>query len=133
MGKNLRQKKAEEALMGSKLEAEAMLKDADKTEEFLQKIEEKVKSIPKAGEKLAYVPALISLVRSYIKKEYTEISKMSVVLIVSALMYLLSPIDIIPDGIPGAGYIDDALVIDICIAYIEKELDQYNTWRKENK
>ena len=35
-----------------------------------------------------------------------------------ATVYLASPIDLIPDWIPGAGYLDDILVVGIAINYI---------------
>ena len=35
-----------------------------------------------------------------------------------AAVYLASPIDLIPDWIPGAGYLDDILVVGIAINYV---------------
>ena len=54
------------------------------------------------------VPVMISLIKSYIEKEYTEIPLGTIIAVISALIYVVSPIDIIPDSIPGAGYIDGA-------------------------
>ena len=54
-------------------EAEKLLQNPDKLEAFLQKLEKKLKVIPVVGTTFAIVPAMISLVRSYVKKEYTEV------------------------------------------------------------
>ena len=113
-------------------EAEDILKDVDKTERFLQKLENKLKTVPAAGDTLAFVPIMISLVRSYVKKEYTDIPAVSVVSTVVALIYFLSPVDIIPDGIPVLGYVDDAVVISGCIHLIKTDIEDYRLWRKEH-
>ena len=122
----------EEFCEKSHSEAEELLKDENKMERFLQKLEKKLKLVPVAGDVLAYIPVMISLVRSYIKKEYTEIPVASIISILVALIYFLSPIDLIPDAIPGAGYIDDAVVISGCLALILSDLEEYQYWRKEN-
>ena len=98
----------------------------------MQKLEQKLKTVPVAGNALAYVPLMMSLVRSYVKKEYTDAPITTMISVVVALIYFLSPIDLIPDNIPGAGYIDDAVVDSGCLALIRTDLEDYRIWRKEN-
>ena len=115
-------------------EAKEMLKDPDKVEELLQKLEVKCKVIPIVGDTFSIVPAMISLVRSYIRKEYTEIPLGSIVGIVSALIYILSPIDLIPDPVPGVGYLDDASILLMCLkAGAKDDIKEYQEWRKKNE
>jgi len=38
--------------------------------------------------------------------------------VVGTAVYLASPIDLIPDWIPGAGYLDDILLVGIVINYV---------------
>lgn len=104
----------------------------DKTERDLQRLEAKLKLVPKIGESLSVVPAWISLVRSYVKKEYTDVPVGSVVAILGSLVYFFSPVDLIPDAIPIAGYIDDAFVIDACFKLVKSDVDEYVKWRKDN-
>ena len=89
--------------------AEALLKDEQKINELLLRMEEKFKVIPGIGEKLSHIPAFISLVRSYIKKEYTKVPLGTLIAIISAIIYCVSPADLIPDTIPGFGIVDDAV------------------------
>ena len=45
--------------------------------------------------------------------------------VVDALAYFADPDDLIPDRIPGIGYIDDAIMIDLVSAGLAPELDAY--------
>lgn len=78
------------------------------------------------------VPVMISLIKSYIEKEYTEIPLGTIIAVISALIYVVSPIDIILDSIPGAGYIDDAAVIAACLKLVGSNVEEYQEWRKKN-
>lgn len=113
-------------------DAEEILNDEDKMERFFQKLEKKLKVVPIAGDSLAYIPLLMSLVRHYVKKEYTDPPIASMTAIVVALIYFVSPIDIIPDITPIVGYLDDALVLSGCIALVRTDIEDYKNWRKKN-
>ena len=114
-------------------QAKELLKNPDELEKFLQKLEKKLKVIPMIGDTFAIVPAMISLVRSYIKKEYTEIPLGSIVGIISALIYILSPIDLFPDVVGPLGYLDDAAVLIVCLkAGAKDDIKDYQKWREEN-
>ncbi len=128
----LDEEKYNEFFEKSSTEAEELLKDNDKMERFFQRLEKKLKTVPVAGNALAYVPLMMSLVRSYVKKEYTDPPLTTVIAIMVALIYFVSPVDLILDAIPGAGYIDDAVVVAGCLALVKTDLEDYRIWRKEN-
>lgn len=130
--KEFNEKVADEELKKGYDDAEKLLKDDEKMEKFLQKLEKKLKVIPVAGDTLAIVPTMVSLLKNYINKEYTEIPLGSIIAIISALLYFVSPIDIIPDAIPGIGHIDDAGIIVACLKLVKSDVDDYNKWREEN-
>lgn len=46
-----------------------------------------------------------------------------------ALLYVLNPFDLVPDFIPGVGYIDDLAVLSISMGWIETDLHKYLDWR----
>ena len=130
--KLMNKKQADKELKKGYKKAEKLLDDPEKTEEFLQKLEKKLQEIPKIGNTLAMVPTLISLVRSYIKKEYKNVPLGTIIAIVSALLYVFVVLDFLPDTIPGLGYIDDALVITACLRLIRSDVDEYNRYREKN-
>ena len=132
MEQQIQEEQAQKELKKGFKKAKELLKDDEKMEKFLQKLEKKLKVIPKVGTSLANVPTKISLVKSYIKKEYTEIPLGTIIALISALSYIVSPIDLIPDTIPGAGYLDDALVITACLKLVSSDIEDYQKWRKEN-
>ncbi len=113
-------------------EAERIVNDSDKLEEFLVKLEAKLTEIPLAGNALSAVPTMVSMVRAYAKKEYTEPPVGTIVAIVAALLYVLSPADLIPDVIPGIGYLDDAAVVAFCMKQVGDDLEAYKIWRDVN-
>jgi len=113
-------------------DAEKLLQDKDKIEAFLQRLETKLELIPLAGSTLANIPVLVSLVRMYIKKEYDAIPIGTIIAIVAALIYFVSPIDILPDSIPLIGYFDDAAVVAACWKLVGSDVSEYIKWREEN-
>lgn len=113
-------------------EAEKIIEDEDKLERLLQRCEKKLQLIPVGGGILSMIPTLISLVRSYVKKEYKDIPIGTIISIVAVIIYFVSPIDIIPDAIPVAGYIDDAAVVGVALKFLQSDVDEYRKWRKDN-
>lgn len=125
--------KLKEQAMGildnGKDKAAAFLEDGGKMDELLEAVEQKLATVPKAGEYLKEVPRMIAMLKDYIQKDYTEVPKTALVMIVAALLYLVNPKDLIPDKYLGVGLIDDAAVVAACIALTKKDLDAYDAWK----
>ena len=99
--------KAKEILGGFTAQAQDMLKDGSKVEAALQALEAKMKEIPTIGEGLSRLPLMISMIRAYITKEYTEVSPKVVASMLCAVLYLVKGRDLIRDDIPVVGLVDD--------------------------
>jgi len=76
------------------------------------------------------VALLISMLKDYWSGAYREIPWWVIASVVFTLLYVLSPIDLIPDFIPVIGLMDDVLVITICLMMIEQDLLKYQEWKE---
>jgi uncharacterized membrane protein YkvA (DUF1232 family) len=45
--------------------------------------------------------------------------------VMSALVYFADPKDIIPDTVPVLGFLDDAIMIELCVRELKHEIDSY--------
>ena len=122
--------KAKEILGGFTAQAQDMLKDGSKVEAALEALEAKMKEIPTIGEGLSRMPLMISMIRAYITKEYTEVSPKVVASMLCAVLYLVKGRDLIRDDIPVVGLVDDLAVAGAAFMLSEKELDAYAAWRE---
>ena len=53
------------------------------------------------------------------------------VFIVAVLLYVVSPLDVIPDFLTGIGLLDDAALITYALHLADKELQRYFQWRRQ--
>jgi uncharacterized membrane protein YkvA (DUF1232 family) len=69
-------------------------------------------------------------VKASVSGAYTGFSVQKLVTIVAAILYLISPLDVIPDFIPVAGYADDAAVIAWVLNSLAEELKGFKSWEQ---
>jgi uncharacterized membrane protein YkvA (DUF1232 family) len=117
----------------SKEKAKRLLEDKDKMDRFLERLEKKLAHIPVVGGMLSEIPTLIALVKAFVEKRYLDIPIGSIIAIVGALLYFLSPIDLLPDFLPAIGLADDAAVIALALKLVHDDVKEYKAWRNTNK
>ncbi|MGZ6744582.1 MAG: YkvA family protein [Nocardioides sp.] len=71
---------------------------------------------------------LVRLVVAYARGQYREIPPDSLVLVVAGLLYVVSPLDLIPDAVPVIGMADDAVVVGWVIKAVREELEAFRAW-----
>lgn len=69
------------------------------------------------------------LLRAYVRGEYRDIPKEKVLLIIGAFIYLVSPLDALPDFMPG-GLIDDAAIFFWLLNSLRDELAAFREWEQ---
>ena len=65
---------------------------------------------------------------AYSRGHYRQIPIDRLIVVVAGLIYVVTPVDLIPDPIPVAGYVDDAAVIAWVIKSLSDELDAFREW-----
>lgn len=75
---------------------------------------------------------LINLVKAYAKGEYRDVSTRSIISIIAAFIYFISPIDVLPDFIPLLGFADDIALLSYVISTIRGELEKFELWALNN-
>lgn len=73
---------------------------------------------------------IIRMIRAYAKGEYNGISKTNVALSLAAILYFLSPIDLIPDFL-AAGLLDDLALLTWLYNNLQGEIEDFLTWEEE--
>lgn len=78
---------------------------------------------------------LTRLTKAWMNGAYHGVSAQTLVAIVAALLYFINPLDMVPDFIPGVGYIDDAALIAWLLKNLAGDLDQFRDWEnsRENR
>ena len=130
MSENLSEEQVKEALESGYAQSEALLNDKDELDDFLYRLEQKINDMPFVGQKFSMIPVMISLVKNYVQGKYTTVPYGTILAVLSALIYFLAPIDIVPDFIPLAGYIDDMAVLGLCMNMVSIDIETYEKWRQ---
>ncbi len=117
------------SFMDAQKEAESMLKDPNKSKAILEKALKKSSDNKSVFDDIwDDLQALIRMVRAYRKGDYTQISKKSIILVGGALVYLVNPLDIIPDIAPLVGLLDDFTIIGYVINTVRQEVKDFLAW-----
>ncbi|MBD2766738.1 DUF1232 domain-containing protein [Hymenobacter sp. BT664] len=73
---------------------------------------------------------LVRLVRSFVRGEYRDISTSTVVSGLAVLLYVLSPLDLVPDFIPVLGFLDDLSLVSWFVGKFQTEITRFRAWEQ---
>lgn len=74
---------------------------------------------------------LIAMCKDSMAGRYA-ISKWNLSVVVATIIYVVSPLDAIPDMIPVLGWLDDISIVGYAISKLAEEMKRYQQFRKEN-
>lgn len=111
--------------VGAKDVNDAYQKGKSKIDELKDNVPNKLKAL------WADIMAMISILGDYISGKYPDLPWKTVAAITGAVLYFVSPVDVIPDFIPIIGYLDDAFVIALAIDFIRDDLAAYRAWKEQ--
>ena len=74
-------------------------------------------------------PLFWSLLKDYKAGRYRNVPWKLIAAVVFAVIYLVTPADVIPDFIPLVGYLDDAAVFGLILSGFQSEISTYRDWK----
>ncbi|WP_350346180.1 YkvA family protein [Heyndrickxia faecalis] len=130
MAKNFLLAKAAGWLFRSK--AKQYLNDREKTGDLVNRAEKKALSNKiTLANMWNKIRVLFQLIRAWAKGEYRTVPYRTILMIVIGLIYFVSPIDIIPDFLAGAGLVDDTAVLAFLLTQVTPDLEKFLQWKNK--
>jgi len=116
----------------AKVEAQFYLKDRKKLQHLIQAALNKAYQHREQMTKVwSELMTLVRMVRAWSRGEYKRLPGKTILMALAAVIYFLDPLDLIPDFIPGIGYLDDATVIAFVFSSIHKDLLNFLDWERQ--
>lgn len=84
---------------------------------------------PGPGERLAALPRLVG---ATLRQEYAGADGRQLLLVVGAMLYVVSPVDLMPEAVLSVlGLGDDAIVVTWVAAVLVNETDRFLDWERQ--
>ena len=111
-------------------DAQAFVDEPRRLRQLFEDAVEKINHIPRGpfADTWPYLMGMIRLIRAYHRGEYRDIVPRNLLVVVAALIYFVSPFDVIPDWVPVFGHIDDAFVVSLALKSVQADLDTFMAW-----
>ncbi|NQD70684.1 DUF1232 domain-containing protein [Sphingobacterium shayense] len=98
------------------------------TGEDLDRADDKVSFLEDRAEDFK---VLIAMCRDSLAGRYT-INKWSLSIVVGTILYVISPLDAIPDLVPILGWMDDVTIVGYAIKRLSSEITKYKDYKKSS-
>lgn len=129
---DVNEKDVQNILEASAAQAKDLLGDPDKVDALLAQVKTNVADLPQAAVgALQNIPLMASMIKGYVTQQYTNVSPKVVASVLGALLYLVKGKDLIPDGIPVLGLVDDVAVVALAMKLNEKEIEEFKQWQDD--
>ncbi len=112
---------------GAEEKAAIYVKNTERLAVILKEAQEKFeRTHPALGAAALHLQTFLTVVEDLVNGKPTEIPAEHIHLIVSGVVYFISPCDVFPDFIVGFGFIDDIFIIGLIAAAVNSSIEQYN-------
>jgi uncharacterized membrane protein YkvA (DUF1232 family) len=114
--------------------AKRYIDDPKKTEGLLKKAILKAKNNKGTlGDVWEKLQLFFDMVQAYSRGEYRNIAPATILTIIGAILYFVSPLDVVPDFLVGLGIVDDAAVISFTLKKLSVEIIEFKKWKHSTK
>lgn len=119
-----------------KMQAMAYARDPQKLRDIVAHATRKADASGRSGplgEVWEGLRTLFRLLRAYAKGDYRQVPTATIVLVLAAVLYFLTPVDLIPDFIFGLGFVDDVAIVTWVLAAAKTVLDDFTAWEQRTQ
>ena len=114
------------ALDQAKQLSDEIIAEKEKLEKVILNAFEKADAEKKRiGKFVQNLSDLLNMLRAYTSGEYRQVPWKTISFIAAAIIYFINPMDVLPDIIPGFGYLDDATVIGFVVSAVKDDLANF--------
>jgi uncharacterized membrane protein YkvA (DUF1232 family) len=110
--------------------AKTYVGNPQRLQSLFQEAANQAASMPKDpfAETWPYFQAMLRLIRAYSEGKYRDVPESTLVVIIAAIIYVVNPLDVIPDALPALGFLDDATVLALAVRRSRQTLDDFMAW-----
>jgi len=110
--------------------AKSYVENPQRLQPLFEEAAKQAASMPKEpfAETWPYFQAMLRLIRAYSEGNYRDVPESTLVVIIAAIIYIVNPLDVIPDALPALGYLVDATVLALAVRRARQTLDDFMTW-----
>ena len=115
-----------------RVRAEKVMNERGRLYDLLQRASKKMERAGRKtfGDTWDEVVLLIELIQDWSKGNYQDVSNKTIVAVIAAIIYLVTPFDAVPDFLLGWGYLDDLAILKLVIGQVRTELDKFKRWKE---
>ena len=129
---SLKKEKVRESVSKAKKQAREVLQDPNRLSKLLDTSKEKINNLD-LGENefkglLDALRTFIRMIKAYRSGRYQNIPWVTIVMVVAALIYFITPLDLLPDFIPITGYLDDFTIIMAIFSRFKQDILAFKAW-----
>jgi uncharacterized membrane protein YkvA (DUF1232 family) len=84
---------------------------------------------PKVGEIPSLLYATPTMLRDSLKRKYRKTPWGTLIGGIFSILYILNPLDFIPEALPIIGIVDDTLVFGVFLALLARDVKKYLLWK----
>ena len=89
--------------------------------------------MPKVSEIPSLLQSTPSMLRDSFKRKYRKTPWGTLTGGIFSIIYLLNPLDIIPEALPIIGIVDDTLVFGVFLALLSRDVKKYLLWKSSHE
>lgn len=113
-------------------QVDMIVRQEQKVVELIKNVGEKLSDLahnPKVRKLTAPIQVFVRMIKAHFKGQH-ELEFSTLGLIVLAMVYFISPIDLIPDFLGVFGFVDDLSVVLAVYAKLKVEIDKFLEWER---